>query len=72
VSKVIEIVRDALRLTDKVEELSNKTTAITKEHREELKELREVIHALDKRLVRLESLVEFAQAVGSKKLLKDT
>lgn len=70
-SKVIEIVRDALRLTEKVEELSNKTSEITKEHRNEVKELRGMIHELDKRLVRMESLVEFAQATSNKKLPKN-
>jgi len=60
-SKVIDIIKDALRLADKVETLSNKTSDMAKEHREEVKDLRQQIHEIDKRLVRLESMVEFAQ-----------
>ena len=60
-SKVIDIIKDALRLADKVEVLSNKTSEMAKEHRQEVKELRQQIHEMDKRLVRLESMVEFAQ-----------
>ena len=60
-SKVIDIIKDALRLADKVESLSNKTSEMAKEHREEIKDLRQQIHEIDKRLVRLESMVEFAQ-----------
>lgn len=60
-SKVIDIIKDALRLADKVELLSNKTSDMAQEHRNEVKDLRDQIHAIDKRLVRLESMLEFAQ-----------
>jgi hypothetical protein len=60
-SKVIDIIKDALRLADKVEALSNKTSEMAKEHREEIKDLRQEIHEIDKRLVRMESMLEFAR-----------
>lgn len=54
-SKVIDIIKDALRLVDKVEVLSNKSSEMAKEHREEVKDLRQQIHDIDKRIVRSES-----------------
>lgn len=60
-TKVVDIIKDALRLTDKVEELSNKVTEMARAYREDSRDMQNKLHELDKRLVRIESLVEFTQ-----------
>lgn len=74
---VIEAITEAIKLADRVESLSHKVTEIAQAHREDAKELRRDLHELDKRVVKIEALVEFTQksarqrpAVSSKKGVK--
>ncbi len=74
---VIEAITEAIKLADRVESLSHKVTEIAQAHREDAKELRRDFHELDKRVVKIEALVEFTQksarqrpAVSGKKGVK--
>lgn len=58
---VIEAITEAIKLADRVESLSHKVTDIARAHREDAKELRHDLHELDKRVVKIEALVEFTQ-----------
>ncbi len=57
----IEAITEAIKLADRVESLSHKVTDIAKAHREDARELRRDLHELDKRVVKIEALVEFTQ-----------
>ena len=74
---VIEAITEAIKLADRVESLSHKVTEIARAHREDARELRRDLHELDKRVVKIEALVEFTQTsqrnpapVSSKKGVK--
>lgn len=58
---VIEAITEAVRLADRVESLSKKVSEMARAHREDARDLRHELHALDKRLVRIEALVEYTQ-----------
>ena len=59
--KIIEAITEAIKLADRVESLSHKVTEIARAHREDAKEMRRDLHELDKRIVKIEALVEFTQ-----------
>ena len=74
---VIEAITEAIKLADRVESLSHKVTEIAKAHREDARELRRDLHELDKRVVKIEALVEFTRTsrrkpapLSSKKAVK--
>ena len=58
---VIEAITEAIKLADRVESLAHKVTEIAQAHREDSKELRRDLHEMDKRLVKIEALVEYTQ-----------
>jgi len=60
-SKVIDAITEAIKLADRVETLSEKVSEMARASRDDSKDLQFQIHELDKRLVRIESLIEFSQ-----------
>ncbi len=61
IKDIVDAVTEAIRLSDRVEALSDNVTDMARAHREDTKELRRELHELDKRVVKIEALVEFTQ-----------
>ena len=71
IKDIVDAVTEAIRLSDRVEALSDKVTEIARAHREDAKELRQELHQLDKRVVKIEALVEFTQRSAQTGRLED-
>lgn len=61
VKDVIEAISEAMKLAQRVESLGDKIADLSQLQREDAKELRAMMHDLDKRVVKIETLIEFTQ-----------
>lgn len=61
VKDVIEAISEAMKLAQRVEALGDKIADLSQLQREDAKELRAMMHGLDKRVVKIETLIEFTQ-----------
>jgi hypothetical protein len=65
------LIKDAISLTSDVERLAKEVSSVSKAMREVEEKQTEKIHALDKRVMRLETMLEFAEKFTAPKLEKN-
>jgi len=61
VKHVIDTIAEALKLAQRVEGVAEKIADLSRLQREDAKELRTMLHELDKRIVKIETLIEYSQ-----------
>lgn len=73
IGEILDAVKDAILLTERVEKLGNDVTELTqqirsdaKEYKEDYRDLNQKYSQISERLVRVESLLEYAQQFGSR------
>lgn len=58
---ILELITEAIKLNDRVEQLASKVSDMAKIAREENTALRDCFNALDKRVVRIETFIEISE-----------
>lgn len=58
---ILELITEAIKLNDRVEQLADKVSEMAKLAREDSHTLRDQLGSIDKRAVRIETLIEVAE-----------
>lgn len=70
VSRIMDALADVIRLTDRVERLEESVAAMAKAYRDDSKARDNDFLDHDRRIQKVENLIEFAEKFGSPKRLK--